>query len=63
MKPKTPTDYHRLAQSRDYTWLGPEVPNVRTAQRPTGGRRCITMFGKGAAARCVQGAEEMMNEE
>ena len=63
MNRKTPTDYHRLAQTHDLHWLGPETPNVRTAQRAISGRRCITMFGKGAAARCVQGAEEMMNEE
>jgi very-short-patch-repair endonuclease len=28
--PKTPDDYHALAEERGYRWLGPEVPNVRT---------------------------------
>jgi len=28
--PKTPADYHTLAERRGFQWLGPEVPNVRT---------------------------------
>ena len=27
--PKTPADYHALAEERGFRWLGPEVPNVR----------------------------------
>jgi hypothetical protein len=28
--PRTPEDYHALAEERGFRWLGPEVPNVRT---------------------------------
>lgn len=30
---KTPDDYHSLAEKNGVTWLGPEVPNVRTKTR------------------------------
>lgn len=28
--PKTPEDYHALAESRGFKWLGPEAPNIAT---------------------------------
>ena len=28
--PKSPNDYHRLAEERGFRWLGPEVPNIQT---------------------------------
>ena len=28
--PKTPVDYHVLAEERGFRWLGPEVPNTKT---------------------------------
>jgi very-short-patch-repair endonuclease len=30
LTPKTPEDYHILAEQRGFRWLGPEVPNIRT---------------------------------
>jgi very-short-patch-repair endonuclease len=30
LTPKTPADYHLLAQQRGIIWIGPEVPNVKT---------------------------------
>jgi very-short-patch-repair endonuclease len=31
--PKTPADYHALAKSRGFRWLGPEVPTTQTNTR------------------------------
>jgi very-short-patch-repair endonuclease len=30
LAPRTPADYHALAEERDFRWLGPEVPNIHT---------------------------------
>jgi hypothetical protein len=30
LAPKTPADYHTLAEQRGFRWLGPEVPNTTT---------------------------------
>ena len=30
MRRKTPSDYHALARTREFVWLGPEVPNTQT---------------------------------
>jgi hypothetical protein len=30
LSPKTPADYHTLAEERGFRWLGPEVPNTQT---------------------------------
>lgn len=46
--PKTPADYHALAQGRGFRWLGPEAPDTmtRTGWQCVHGHRWQTTYGK-----------------